>query len=272
MSEEIKEVTELDEEEANQKPATSMRIAGGLIDICLIFLLTFIFHLAIINTPWGNVLKSYETELINIQDDYKLKTLVSGSEETYGHKSYEGSEEYESQTYINFVRHEDEGGKYIVVNNETISKEVAEAWKNSVLSDETYKVYAFNYRFTDFGILSLSCGVAELLIIFVIPLLNKKRSSLGRMFAGTMLVHNTYCTPAKWYQLLGRFFFVFLVESVLPYLFLSNWLIVILVPIILFIISLFNKNRRTIADFITKTRLIDKKTFQPITQRRGGRI
>lgn len=274
MSEEFNETNQVEEGngqsqiEPNSKPPISMRIAGGLIDVGLVFLATFGLHSIITATPLGNVLENYRVEMINIQDDYKLQTLVEGSDETYGHKAYEGSEEY--TTYSTFVKHTDEVGTYVVVNNENISKSVSDAFNESVKNNANYKTASFNYRFTDFGYLSLASGVAELLLIFTIPLLNKKRSTLGRMFAGTRLVHKEYCTPPKWYQILGRFLFVYVFETVLPYLALSNILVVIIVPIVLFIISLFNKNHRTIADFVSRTRLIDKRSYQPITQRRGG--
>ena len=253
--------------EPNVKPAISMRIAGGLLDIGLVFLATFGFHSIITSTPLGQTLSNYRVEMINIQDEYKLQTLVEGSDETYGHKAYEGSEEY--VTYSNFVKHTDEAGTYVVVNNQTISQSVIDAFNNSVKNDASYKTASFNYRFVDFGYLCLASGVAELILILGIPLIHKKRSTIGKMLAGTYLVHKEYCTPPKWYQILGRFLLIYLFETVLPYLAISNILAVILVPIILFIISLFNKQNRTITDYITRTRLIDKRSVQPITQRRG---
>lgn len=251
----------------NNKPAISMKIAGGIIDISLIFLATFGFHSLITSTPMGQTLTNYRNEMINVQDEYKLQTLVAGSDETYGHKAYEGSDEF--VTYSNYLHHEDEVGTYVVVNNKDMSQSIISAFREKVLADQRYTTSEFNYRFIDFGYLALASGVAEIILIIVVPLINKRRSTLGRLFAGTQLINSKYLTPVRWYQLIGRFFFIYLVETILPYLGISNWLVVLIVPLIVFIISLFNKDNRTITDYVTRSKLIDKRTYTSLTDNGG---
>jgi uncharacterized RDD family membrane protein YckC len=82
-----------------------------------------------------------------------------------------------------------------------------------------------------------------------------------------MLINSKYETEARWYQIVGRFFFQYFVEGVLPFLLLTNGLwVALVVPIILFIITLFNKNRRTLHDFATRTRVIDARTFKRLAE------
>ena len=108
------------------------------------------------------------------------------------------------------------------------------------------------------------------IFLLMVPLLNKRRATLGKLFAGTQLINSKYYVPAKWYQVLGRFFFQFIVEGALPYLFLSGFTIILpilLIPGVLFIITLIDrKNGRTLHDFVSVTKVIDKRTYIPLSE------
>ena len=106
------------------------------------------------------------------------------------------------------------------------------------------------------------------LFTIMVPLLNKRRASLGKLAAGTMLINSKYQVPAKWYQIVGRFLFSFFIEFALPYLFCSgiSIFLMFIVPTLLFIISLISKQGRTLHDFISRTKVIDFKTFVPLSE------
>ena len=249
--------------EYNKPPMWTQRVAGGLIDFGLLFLAFFGLYNLLVATPAGNVLTNYRNEMIEVQDEYKLATLISGSDETYGHKAYEGSEEFTQNE--GFLHHEDENGVYVVVNNSEISKEIKDAWNKSVKADKRYSTARSNYRFVDFGYTVGCGGVSELVFLLVIPLCNKRRATLGKLLARTTLIDKKYHTPPKWYQMLGRWIWIYLIESTLIYLAIGSW-VMLAVPVLSFIITLFNKDRRTLHDFISRCQVIDKSTYKPITE------
>jgi uncharacterized RDD family membrane protein YckC len=247
----------------NKPSGWIMRVAAGLIDFCLIVLSIFGLNQIFNNTGMGHAADKLRVQMILIQDEYKLDHLVEGSDETYGHKVYEGEEEYSN--YTTYVVHTDEEINYVVVNNETISKEVITAFNKAVKSDKTYSNLSFDYRLINYGISMLSCFIAQSIFLLTIPLVNKYRATPGKLLAGTMLINNKYETPARWYQIVGRFSFQYIIESALPYLFLNMWVLIV-VPAVLFLITLTNKKRRTIHDFVSRCRVIDKRTFTPISE------
>ena len=79
---------------SNKAPTWIMRVAGGLIDFCLIVLAIFGLNQIFNSTGMGKASDNLRTQMILIQDSYKLDTLVEGSDETYGHKVYENEEDY----------------------------------------------------------------------------------------------------------------------------------------------------------------------------------
>ena len=254
----------------NSKPHFMMRIAGGLIDLCCLVLAIFGLFYLLTLSPMGNGLRENKEAMVFIQDKYKVTELVEGSGETYGHKVYENDPAYGA--YTTYLVHEaDETGyKYVVVDNETISDEVKAAYKAAVSADETYKNCAFDYNLIQYGITCLAGFISMGIFLLMVPLLNKRRATLGKLFAGTQLINSKYFVPAKWYQVLGRFLFQFVVEGAIPYLFLTGVTIIVpilLIPAVLFIITLIDhKNGRTLHDFVSVTKVIDKRTYIPLSE------
>jgi uncharacterized RDD family membrane protein YckC len=248
----------------NSKPHFMMRIAGGLIDLGCMALVTFGLYYLFTLTPMGNATRNYKTQIQLISDDYKVKELIDGSGETYGYKVHENEEAY--KVYTTYVVHDpDETGyKYVVVDNKPVSNEVITAYTNAIKADKVINNYKFNIRLIEYGLTMLGGFIATSTFLLAIPLLNKRRATLGKMFAGSMLVHNRYYTPAKWYQVVGRFSFQYLIEGALPYLFLGYYAIPV-VPVVLFIISLISrKSGRTLHDYVSVTKVIDKRTNVPL--------
>ena len=250
--------------EPNRPAHWSMRIAGAVIDICILFLALMGFRYIFMLTPMGDSLNHYNNEALKISDTYKLQPLVEGSDETFGYKLYEGEENY--ATYVKngyLVYQEEETSKnYVVAPNENISSEVQTAFKTKVNADENFKNYTFNARLIEFGIVAIAGTCSEVIFLLGIPLISKKRQTLGKMAAGTMVINSHYQSEAKWYQMVGRFFFVLIFESLIPCFFLSSviWTPIV-VCIVLFLVTLTNKDRRTLHDFVCRTKVIDKRTF-----------
>lgn len=256
---------EVNRDEYNKKPFWTARIAGGLIDLCLLFLSVLGLNQLFLMTPIGAKLQYYTNEMVLIQDEYKLKTLVEGSDETYGHKVYENEDAY--PTYKGYLVHDPDETEYcyIVVNNSTISTEVSNAYNKAIKADKTYNNYMFDYRLITYGVTMLSGFIAEAVFLLTIPLVNKRRATIGKFAAGTQVVDSKYQTPARWFQIVGRFAWQFIIESALIYLFLNSMILMVLItPVALFLITLLNKKGKTLHDFISRTMVIDKKTFLPI--------
>ena len=258
LPESEKEVKEI---EHNKKPLWWIRMVSGLIDFGLIILMTMGFNQLFNMTAMGKTSNSLRTEMILIEDKYKLSTLVEGSEETYGHKVYENEEDYKN--YTTYVVHDDEETKYVVVDNEEISEAVVKAFKSAVKNDKTYSNLSFDYRLVIYGINMLSCFIAETIVLLIGPLINKGRATPGKLLGGEMLINSKYDKPAKWYQVVGRFAWEYLIETALLFLFLDIYVLLV-APVLIFAITLFNKKGRTIHDFISVTRVIDKRSYLPI--------
>ena len=250
--------------EPNKAAHWSMRIAGAIIDICLVFLALLGFRYLFMMTPMGDELNRNNNEALKVSDSYKLQQLVEGSDETFGYKLFEGEEKYD--TYVKngyLVYQEEETQKnYVVANHDEISKEVQNAFKTAVNADERFKNFTFNSRLIEFGIIAISGTCSEAIFVLAVPLILKRRQTLGKLAAGTMMINSRYQVEAKWYQIVGRFFFILIVESAIPCFFLSS---IIWTPIVVsavnFLITLTNKDRKTLHDFICRTKVIDKKTF-----------
>ena len=258
----------------NRPAHRSQRIAAGLIDLCLLFLSVWGLYRAFISSGLGDSLRQESIRMQRVADQYKLVTLLPDSEETYGYKLYEGEEGYDDEKYQNYIVYPDvEGRNYKVINYPGVTDELAAAYEKAVTNDQTYKSSLFNYQMCDFGIIALAGGISETVLFLVIPLLNKNRATLGKLSAGLQVINSKYIVRAKWYQMTGRYLWVYAVESALPLLFLpsvgflSNTIMTFtVVPIVLFLITLTNKDRRTLHDFVCRTRVIDKRTFVPLDE------
>jgi uncharacterized RDD family membrane protein YckC len=254
-----------DKDNINKKPHRMLRIAGGLIDMFLLFLATFGLYQLELSIPISDSLKATQTEMVDIANETLLET-------NYGHKIYSTDEKYSS--YNNYREYEDDEGKYKVIvytTDDGIEKSElearAEAYKTSITSNTTYSGLSFNYKFINYGLVILAGGISELVFLFIVPLTNKRRATLGKLAAGTQLISYKLQTRAKWWQVLIRFLWCFIIESALPFLFLNEMIIPLAIPSVLLVIMLFSKNtHRTLHDYVSGTMVIDKKTFLPITE------
>ena len=253
--------------EPNKAPFWSMRIAGGLIDICLMFLAIFGLRYLFNYTPVTAGLTENYNEMLRIADSYRLEPLISDSEETIGYKMYSDDPSFNDDKYKNYPIYTYGESTYKVVSYDNPSKELVTKFNEVVANDQYYKGYKFNYQLYDFGIMCLAAAISEGVFLLVVPLTNKRRATLGMLAAGTQMINSKYETQAKWYQVVGRFFWIYLVECALPYFFLTNFLLVtLIIQPVMYIISLFNEKHRFIHDYVTRTLIIDKSTFVPLDE------
>lgn len=261
--------------EPNRPAHWSQRIAAGVIDLCILFLSVWGLYSLFLMSGLGDSLRSESRAIQEVVDYYKLVPLVSGSDETYGYKIYEGETEYDETQYKDYAVYTEEstGYKYKVVDYSGVTDEVKEAYTKAVAENSKYQSAVFNYKLKDYGIIMLAGGIAEVVFLFVVPLLNKDRATIGKLAAGLKVINKKYQVEARWYQMFGRLIWSLSIESALPLLFLptvgyftNTIMTALVVPLALFIITLTNKDRCTLHDFVARTRVIDKRTYVPLNE------
>ena len=239
--------------EANSRPFWARRLTSGIVDMLLIFFATILCYNLVLKTPLSNNLYRYHNEILEIRDAAKLDT-------GYGY-----AEEVEPGKQGSYLLHEPDEGHdyyYIVKNVANPSSELTNAYKQLLKENDDYKSIMFSYDVNNLALISLSVFVPELVFIFVVPICNKRRASVGQLIAGERLIRSRMNEPAGVLNLLGRLFFIFIIETVVPYL-IVGMVGTLALPMILFALMLANKDHRMIHDYISLTRIIDNKTYVP---------
>jgi len=243
-------------QQINSKPNFPTRAVGGLIDILLVFILFIAFQSMIMATPMRDSYNHFRNQVIEVQDEYKLST-------DYGHKVYEGEQDYSK--YEQYLHHEDEQGIYVVVNNTNLTEETIKKYTEALKGDNRYNAALFNYKLIDYGFTMFEVGIAEIILLLIIPLVNKRRATIGKFAANSALFYPRRETYAKWWQILLRFFFSLIVETAFPALFLNSVFVMLIVIAINLIVMLISKNTfRTIRDYISTTMVIDNSTYKAL--------
>ena len=194
--------------------------------------------------------------MLLIKEDIKVQAQYSKEEVV--DEGYNGE---------NLLHYNEEESYYYIVNDidfgeDTQAKEAAIAsFKELIQKDDTYNGLSTSYHLHNFIITALLCGgVTELIFIFIIPVIKNNGQTLGMMVCQEKMINPKYVGKAKWYQHLGRWAFMFIIESAIPYFFLAEFTILV-VPTVLIVIMLLNKNNRTLHDFVSQVMVIDKRTF-----------
>ena len=134
----------------------------------------------------------------------------------------------------------------------------AELGGNEEYRDERFAASLHSY------LLKAACALAaELVLFLLIPLLRKDRATPGKILTGLMPFHLRRQARAQWYQIVYRFLFIFVIDSLVLYLFTGIWTFV-LVPVIRLSEMLLNRNNRTVCDGITGIMIIEKLSYNGI--------
>ena len=239
----------------NNKPYWLNRFIAGLLDVVLLFFsVTFLYSL-LVKTPVADNLNRYHLEILAIEDQSKLDSGYG-----YRHIIEQGEEG-------NFLLHysEEEDYYYIVKNVDNPSKELIQDYQAILDAHEDYNDLCFSYDLNNYMVICLSGFITELVFFFVFPICNKRRATIGQLVCGLQVISTTRINRAKWYQILGRFFYILLIESAIPYFLINKWAFLVM-PILISIISLFNEENRSISAYISATKLIEAKTFTPLVE------
>ena len=264
--EETQETTQEENKVYNSKPRFLARFLSALVDIFLLFLLSFgVFQLEM-STPISHEYHCLREEVVTIIDTTKLET-------DYGYKLYDDDEKYASYVNASYQAYMEDNAEdphfnhnYVVLNKESISDEVKNAYEAALKNNGTYQSRYLSYKATYYGLLMLAAGSSELVLFLIIPLANKRRATIGRFIAITSLISSKE-VKAKWWQVLVRFLFILVVETALPLFYLTEIVALLIVSTInLIIVLISQKSYRTLRDYVSFTKIIDKNSFKPINE------
>lgn len=259
MEEKIEQKNPIDIE-PNSKPMLFKRILSYLTDLSITFVLFFCLNLLVLASPMANTLYKYKEEMIQYSDSAKLET-------GYGNIQYIEDNEVKSYEDDNYYVYKDNLDKNYIVKNldkESLTSEIIEAY-SAKMNDQKFKDLKFGYDLHSFALVAFSFIVVESIMFLVVPLVNKKRATVGQMLCGVSLFAVKRMSYAKWYHVLFRFFYVLIVETLLAYL-VSGIIGILCYMIISFIITILSKNYKTIRDYISMTMLIDSNSYSPIVE------
>lgn len=245
----------------NAKPHIIKRLAAGLIDMVILFFFHYGLYSLILITPIAGTMQTYYREALLASEDLKVEA------------GYADKQEVESDYRGDYLVHYDEveNNYYIVINidfgDNSEAKETAYnnyvtlLNDNEYYSDRLFKYHLYNYLITAF----LAGGITELIFLLVIPLIKNCGQTLGMMILSIRMYNAKYVGKPRWYQYVGRFFFVFFVISAIPYLFMAEWTVIIM-PTLTIIFMLLNKKNRALEDFASGISFVEKKTFTDIDE------
>lgn len=257
----------------NQPTNILKRIIAGLLDIVILFFVHFGLYSLTLITPLGNFVNNYTDAQMMIQDICKLETGYG--EEVEIEQGKEGN-------YHLYTKYNDDGTVayyYIVKNVSFASKEEQVKKYNEyvklIKENKTYTVttrlgetYTINYddaaayRHIHNYVLTISIGfVLEAVYFFAIPMIKNNGMTPGMFIANIRMISSRDYMKPKWSQYLGRFVFIFFIESSLPYFLLAQWTMIVVPAILAVVLFFFRKKNQTLHDLVSGIMVIERSTF-----------
>lgn len=245
----------------NSKPTIFARLLSGLIDMVIMFFFHYALYSLVLLTPISNNLHNYWNQMQLVKEDIKVQANYSYEEVV--------ANDYSGDKFLHYNEEED----YYYIVNDIDFKEDTEAKNKAIATfqeiiqkDDLYNGLSTSYHLHNFVVTALLCGgITELIFIFIIPVIKNNGQTIGMMICQEKMINPKYAGQARWYQYLGRWAFMFIVESCIPYFFLAEFTLLV-VPLILIIILMFNKDNRTLHDLVSQVKVIDKRTFVDTTE------
>ncbi len=137
------------------------------------------------------------------------------------------------------------------------------AIRTELLANEEYLDESFAANLHGYLLKGLAVFLAEAILLLAIPLSNRDKATLGKKLTGVLLFSETRQAKAKWFQIVSRFLFVFLLDSLLLFL-LTGTLTFLLVPVLRLTEMLMNRKNKTICDFVTGLMVIEKASYDGV--------
>ena len=256
----------------NEKPHILNRIVSGIIDACLIFMLFFGCYILFLNTSIGESYHRYEDEMVVIYDSTLYQTGMGYKEYTF-----EGKEEYKSYR----IYTEQDGRNYVIVGIQPPSDDAPQVewdvynqkyldFDKKIKNDASYSTAQTNKLLVEFGLVSLSAFISETVLLLGVPLIDKKRRTIGKIATKTQLYSLKHNGIPKWHQILGSYVFKLLIESIIPFVFLKHTTAFAFM-FIEFVFAISNKDNRTFHELVSRTRVVTSESFTPLIELKNSK-
>ena len=151
------------------------------------------------------------------------------------------------------------------IRNEVLAKYGKDAEKiNAALdANEEYRYAQFAANLHSYLLKVLAAVIAEALVLILIPLLNRDRATAGKLLTGIMPFSERRQSRISWKQVVGRFFFVLILDSVFWYL-LTGILTFLLIQVFRLVEILLSRKHKTICDYVSGVMMIEKISYDGI--------
>ena len=243
--------------EPNTKPHILNRIISALIDACIVFICFFGFYSLLISTSLADKMNAYQDEMTVIQDSLLYSTGM-------GVKKYDFKDKEEYKNYRVYL--DENNIEYVIVGIDSPSIDSSVEEQNEYLNkykifqekldnDAAYSAAKTFYILNNFGIVSLSAFTVEGVFFLIIPLIDQKRRTIGKIIAKTELIHSKKFGKVKWYQVVGSFSWKLIVESLIPFVFLNQATFAATAFIQLTFVII-NKDNQALHDLISRTKVV----------------
>lgn len=252
-------------ENKNVKPHIVNRILSAIIDACLVFMVFFGFYVLFLNTGISNSYHSYGDEMTVIYDSTLYETGM-------GYKEYNFEENENYSSYRVYI--DEEGKEYVIAGIAAPSQDAPQeewdvynnkylAFSEKIKNDAAYSTAQTNKLLAEFGLVSLSALISESILLLAIPLIDKKRRTIGKIVSKIQPYSIKHQGNVKWHQVLRCFLFKLLVESLIPFVFLKHTTAFAAAFVeLIFIIA--NKDHRALHDLVSGTRIVTSESFNAL--------
>ena len=139
----------------------------------------------------------------------------------------------------------------------------AKAISESLNSNAAYLEERFAANLRGYLIKLLAGFIAEAALLLVFPLFNKNRCTPGKLLTGIMPFSQKKRARASRLAILGRFLFVFIIDSAFLYLYTGIYTF-LLVPVIRLTEMLLNKKNKTLCDAASGVTVIETLSYDGI--------
>lgn len=139
----------------------------------------------------------------------------------------------------------------------------AEAISKALNGNDYYLEERFAANLHGYLLKLLAGFVAEAAVLLLVPMLSKTRSTLGKTLTRIMPFCERKRARASRLSILGRFAFIFIIDSAFLYLFTGIYTF-LLVPVIRLTEMLLSKKNKTICDTVSGIMIIEQLSYDGI--------
>ena len=200
-------------------------IIAFVIDVCLVFLAYFALYALIIRLPGlSDSYKSNRDTAIRVQDTLKIEYEV-------GYKLYETSEDYKLEKYNEYIVYSDQTGNYKVISyaSKDLVSEKVNNYKNALNENADYRNSTFMIALIEYAMRIIAVFISELVLLLIIPFINKNRSTIGRLSTKTILTNKKTSFEATRWQIFARFMYTFFIQTAILGIYINPLLILLII-------------------------------------------